>query len=52
MTENPQKCGICRGPLSKTGSCPRCDQRQKELVYRIREIEEKNPETKEDELEL
>ncbi|WP_182141964.1 hypothetical protein [Schaalia sp. JY-X169] len=52
MSEEKRTCGICRALLDKTGSCPRCDQAQKELVYRMRIIEIEKPEPVEDEFEL
>lgn len=61
MTEDLQKCGICRRPLDKTtGSCPQCDQPQKELTYQpqkklmylMRKFEEDDPEPMGNEPEL
>ncbi|MFZ1257885.1 MAG: hypothetical protein WAQ25_00225 [Candidatus Saccharimonas sp.] len=52
MSGETRKCGICRALLDETGSCPRCDQPQKELVIRMRVIEDEKPEPVEDEFEL
>ena len=52
MSEDMRECRICRALLDQTGSCPRCDQPQKELVYRMRMIEVEKPAPFEDEFEL
>lgn len=52
MSEDMRECRICRALLDETGSCPRCDQPQKELVHRMRMIEDEKLEPIEDEFEL
>lgn len=52
MSEEMRECGICRARLDATGSCPRCDQPQKELVYRKRIIQTEKLKPVEDEFEL
>lgn len=48
MAKQTRNCSKCNGPLDKAGNCPRCDQFQKEFVYRQR-VMESNERKKEDE---